>query len=186
MHHKVMRSSPLIILLLVAIGVVRHVECRDDDNSIEMFSGPLGAPETSFPEMLGPNSTCWGYVANNKEHLVRVLMLSVTHGLEDCIVHLLSLNPDRVLDVDGHGNTALMSAAFHGRLGSTALLLLHRPEEQVAAINGMGHDALSLAASRGHSDIVKTLIMMCPSCTRATAKLLAGMMGHDSIVRLLS
>lgn len=78
-------------------------------------------------------------------------------ALEDdtAALELIELSPESVNTIDQFGWTALMVAACQGSLNAVKLLLRKNADESIA--DGRGRTALSLAQSKGHSDIVRFL-----------------------------
>ena len=110
-------------------------------------------------------------------------------GHAQCMDIFLALYPPCDLVND---SCALQLAASNGYPDCIRLLLHHNPENQLAAVNAHGDNALILAASNGHAECVQLLLVHNPAVQVAaanalgsTALILAASNGHAECVQLL-
>lgn len=139
----------------------RAINQIDGETVKKTYDEIINAPSTSSATKLSGttaetkhrkirNCTRPKRIAFDEKRLFRAALEDDAASLE-----LIKLSPESVNTLDQFGWTALMMAACQGSLNAVKLLLRRNADETIA--DGRGRTALSLAQSKGHSDIVQLL-----------------------------
>jgi ankyrin repeat protein len=134
--------------------------CGEEGGDIKAFKRLL----TAYPSLLQGQPSPLSYLRDSESWTL--LARAASHGYEDLVKLLVSIDPDSVNNADDHGFTALHRACIAGQTDIVALFLAivdpkkdDLPVARVDEATKKGITPLHKACEFGHTDIVKSLIM---------------------------